>query len=666
MAVNMNSSDPNAVKKQTNLPLQDPNNPNAPVPLKQPQQNTTAPTIQPQQVQPVSTPQSQTSQLASNALQNASNQATAGFNSPTATQTSQLTQKLLTDPNQGYNPQQAVQSGLTQYDRSVADALEVARQGMVGASGSSVAQSGLQDLALRTAEGRSDVKNELEQSANERTTQNMLNALAAGQTTTAMEQGINSQNLNNVLNVLNAAEPQLQREENAINRGLEIAKVNQNAELQGYLTELQGKINQGLQTNKQDFEAVQNALDRDIARWTSEGNWNNALEAINLKGEIDAVAQESAQRWQTGERVATQVWSTGERLSQNDFTAAESYLDRLNKKAIADGDNETQKWVAEKNAELQLKMQTNEMEHDEKMSYLDMMYADALANKDAVRQKSILQFQSGLKIAEMEKQNGYDMAIEELRADTQTAIAEGNNETVTANLKAELEYRVNKDIEDRKIEWAANALQEKGLDMQVYQQQLDTIDDMIENYGIDPAMKTEFVKATLSGQGIDTSQFEQVDITTEAQKALSADFDMQMFQFGITHPEYVDQETGELNSEGLQKFNEYFNEYMYGELSPEKKEERRVAGYLGADDLAFAQEGDKYKINEPTTYNGLTIPPGEYSVIETKETYGSKFFGTKQSTFRTKLVNVETGEEFQVDKSQSGTEGNIVSNLWAG
>ena len=646
------------VKKPKNLQLQDPNNPDQPVNLTQP------PVITPQQVQPVSGGQTPTSQLAHQTLTQAQQQAQKGYQSPTLSGTSQLTQQLLNDPNRGFNASDYVKSGLTEYDRNTADAIETARRGLVGASGSSLAQSGLTDLALRTAEGRASLGNELRTTASDQERQNILNAIQAGQATTGLEQGVQRGNLQGLIDVIEAAQPQLDREENAINRGLEIAIANQNAQLQTYLTELQGKISKGLQTNAQDWQGIQNELDREIEKWSSEGNWDNALKAITLKGQIDQQAQESAQKWQTGERVATQSWTTTERLSAEDFTSAENFLDRTLQEAIANQDDATQRWVTEKQAELSLKMQTNDMAQERRMAYLNSELENAKADNDVGRQKTLLNFQQALRIKEMTVEYGYDKAIETMRGDIQKEIAAGNNLNAEAMQKAELEYRVNKDIEDRKIEWAANALQEKGLNMQLYQQQLDQIDDMIENYGIDPSFKTEFVKATLKGQGVDTTQFTQTDVTAEAQKALSAEFDMIKYQFAQSHAGMVDPNTGELTSDGLQAFNDYYNYTMYGELSPEMKEERRVAGYLGPDDLAFAEEGDKFNITEATDYNGITIPPGEYNVVKTEESYGSKFFGTQQSTYRVKLVDAN-GNEYQIDKSQSGKKGNIVSNLWA-
>jgi hypothetical protein len=139
----------NTVKKNNNLPMQDPNNPNAPMQIVQPQQPD------------------------SNAVQGAANQssmqinkmAQQGFSSPTIQATSQQTQELLKDPTQGQNYQQNINNRLAQQDRERAQAVETARQGLAGMSGSSLNQNALVDIALKGVEQRADLQTQLESEA---------------------------------------------------------------------------------------------------------------------------------------------------------------------------------------------------------------------------------------------------------------------------------------------------------------------------------------------------------------------------------------------------------------------------------------------------------------------------------------------------------------------
>ena len=301
-------------KKQTNLPLQDPNNPNQPVQLVS-QQNTPAP--QPQQVKPISAPQqnSQIQQVSDQSLIQANQLAQHGFQSPNAQLTSQQTQALLKDPNQGMDFDAYRRNQLSQLDSQQADALEAARQGLVGASGSSLAQNNLMGIALKGIENKANFTNQLDASIANQRSQNLLNALAAGRETTGMELGISEQNLNSLLAARGAAEPELNRQqtssENALNRALELTL--QSNDLQGNkeLAMLKQKLDSGLLTQEQEWKAAQAALDRAAEIALQQGDIAGQLQIQQLRAQIEAAAQESAQKWQTAERIATQAFTSG-------------------------------------------------------------------------------------------------------------------------------------------------------------------------------------------------------------------------------------------------------------------------------------------------------------------------------------------------------------------
>ena len=270
-----------ATKQKTNLPLQDPNNPAQPLPVQPPAQIQTVKPVQaPQQ------PQTELQQASDKSFMQANQLAQQGFQSPTAQVTSQKTQELLQNPNQGQNYQQYNQNRLEQFDRERADAMEAARQGLAGASGSSMAQTGLQELALKGIEGRADLQTDLDQTSAEQSYQNQLRALAEGRATTQMEQGISKQNIDALLQARQVSEPELERQfqgqQSAIDRGLEIAKANQNAELQTALTQLQGNIQSGLLIGanlKSAEDALNDSLKRDCC-----GNWQTPCN-LNHSGE---------------------------------------------------------------------------------------------------------------------------------------------------------------------------------------------------------------------------------------------------------------------------------------------------------------------------------------------------------------------------------------------
>ena len=383
---------------------------------------------------------------------------------------------------------------------------------------------------------------------------------------------------------------------------------------------------------------------------------------INNLATVGNMAEGGLNREATAELQAnSQAWQTSERISTEDFTATQNALDRIEERATRENNTALTKWVENKRAETTLRVQTNDMTHDEKMAYLNNELANAYADNDVERQKDILQFQGTITLNEMEKQHGYDVAIENIRGDIEKSIKEGDYANATALQTAELEYRVNHDIQEFALEKAAQELTAKGVNMDIIERQYNQI---AEAYGEEAA--NEFISTTLQEQGVDMSGYQIADKKSAALQAMAEEHEMMIEQFKQTHPQFVDQATGEITPDGLETFNDYFNFTMYGEMSDEMKEERRTAGYLGEDDIEFAQPGDKYLIETGTTAaNGMFVPPGEYSVVSEQNTEGQKFWGTQRDVERVYLVNNETGEKYMVDKTKSGTKGNIISGLWA-
>jgi len=355
----------------------------------------------------------------------------------------------------------------------------------------------------------------------------------------------------------------------------------------------------------------------------------------------------------------SQAWQTGERISSQDYNASQANLDRILEEAIQNKDIGQQQWAINKQGELQLKMQTNDMTQEEKMRYLDDQLAGAQADKDVGRQMQILDYQGILQAQEDERNFGYETALTNLKGNIDAAIASGNNTAAAALQAAEIKYRVDRDTKDFALQAAAQELEAKGINMEVIDTQYNQI---LEAYGQEAA--DEFIARTLQTQGVDMSKYQIADKQAQAEKALLAEFDAMKTQFGQTHQEAIDSKTGELSAEGLKAFNAYYNETMYGELTDETKERQRTAGYLNESDIPNAMVGDKFKFDAPASYNGQTIPAGEYVVEQNSDTYGSKFFGTRQSTTWTYLKGAD-GKEYHIAKKQSGREGNIVSNLWA-
>jgi hypothetical protein len=606
-------------KKHTNLPLQDPNNPNQPVQLVS-QQNTPAP--QPQQVKPISAPQqnSQIQQVSDQSLIQANQLAQQGFQSPNAQLTSQQTQALLKDPSQGMDFDAYRRNQLSQLDSQQADALEAARQGLVGASGSSLAQNNLMGIALKGIENKANFTNQLDASIANQRSQNLLNALAAGRETTGMELGISEQNLNSLLAARGAAEPELNRQqtssENALNRALELTL--QSNDLQGNkeLAMLKQKLDSGLLTQEQEWKAAQAALDRAAEIALQQGDIAGQLQIQQLRAQIEAAAQESAQKWQTAERIATQAFISQERLSTQDFQIAQMYLKQSIDQAAAEQDFERQKYLQSQEHQLQLKMQTNDMQYGEKMAYLNMQLQEARANNDVGRQKEILTFQHGQEMERIRLEQGFEASMQYAQQQFQQAMQKGEFAHAETMLQLQQSFQAEEAMKDRAVEYAQIALQQQGLNFDQEMAQYNAIAQ------INPEQAQLYLKSMLEGK----FDLKITDALESAKQALAADFELQKYQYALTHPESKNPE---------QDFYAFYNSNMYDEKSGAGLVDQIVQGVFNAQQirndpakLAAAEQAaiqwtpDQYKdkdgrntyrfksipaSNTPFTYNGQLL-----------------------------------------------------------
>lgn len=574
-----------ATKQKTNLPLQDPNNPAQPLPVQPPAQIQTVNPVQaPQQ------PQTELQQASDKSFMLANQLAQQGFQSPTAQVTSQKTQELLQNPNQGQNYQQYNQNRLEQFDRERADAMEAARQGLAGASGSSMAQTGLMELALKGIEGRADLQTDLDRTSAEQSYQNLLRALAEGRATTQMEQGISKQNIDALLQARQVAEPELERQfqgqQSAIDRGLEIAKANQNAELQTALTQLQGNIQSGLLMQEQTFKSAEDALNRQLEKEIAAGNWQNALELESLRGEIQAQAQQAQRDFERAERIATQSWTTTERIASQDFERASQYLQQEFAKATAEQDFERQKYLQEQEASLQLKMQTNEMDYGEKMAYLQHQLAEARANNDVEREKNVLTFTFSQEMERIRQQQGFEASMQYSQQQFQLAMQANDFTHAETMLTLQQNFQAEEAAKDRVIEMARVELQKRGVDMAQVEQQYNMIQAEIDAGRLQPEAAFQYMESTLGNLGID---FQMADAVETAKQALRAEFELQKEQFMLSHPEYV---AGSINGiptryteEGERAFLEFINTTMYGPDATETIQKDLINGVLTAQEI---------------------------------------------------------------------------------
>lgn len=473
----------------------------------------------------------------------------------------------------------------------------------------------------------------------------------------------------------------------------------------------------------QDYDAGQKYLDRETQKSMQMQDYYNSL---NLQ----------SNEFNQQETMAKLTSDLEEARADNDFGRAQ-ILEKLkgqieaglqddaqaSAKELAQMEQSNQRYLADQNANLQLKMQLQGFGHDEQLRYLDAQIAESKANGDTERSRQLMSYQTQLNIQELGAKAGYEEKKAYLDNELAKALQDNDFEHAEVLQKARLDQEAQQFSEEMIIKRAVQALEEKKVNIAQVENDYNKV---VEMFGEDSEAAHEFLINTLNANGIDTSgnEYAFVDATEQAKKALQAEYDLQKDQFIQTHPEYTDstfsidrdgidallqsnREVGkallqsinydlnrtitsqELESLGItpemikNNFNmvkqgnnisgtgaialdEYINSAIYGEETAAQKEAKANAGYLNASDLSTAAKGDKFNLTESATVNGKTIPAGKYYVDTSEVGHGNKFFGTAYTNTHTYLVDEKTGQKYEIDTSKSGTSGNIISNLWAG
>jgi len=551
---------------------------------------------------------------------------TAAMQQPQQTTTGQMvqqqTQQLLRDPYQGLDVTGYKQTVMDKLNRDLAQSAEAARQQLGATSQSGELRNEFLKNALIGAQIRSDTEAQTDYDLSALKQQRMIDALATGRAGMTSEQSAANDYINRLATASGLYEPGLQRQ----------ADIESQLRAQQYQTgERLGT--QAYQTGER--EATQ---------------------------QYQSAERQAQQAYQTAERLGTQAWSTDERLGEQDFSAIQANYDREMQQAIANQDDKRIRELQDASDKLALKMQTNDMTHDQSMAYLTAELENAKANSDYTREKNILAYQATLQAKENERNYNYDYSLTQLQGGINKEIAAGNNENAIALQKAELEYRVNHDIEEKALEQARIDLQKTGIDLEAFDKRVEYL-----TMSVGEEAAQEYIYNTLAEEGVDVSQYNIADKKQAAMKAMTDEFEMIQSQFAMSHannPELV--QDGVLTPEGLKKFDEYYNFTMYGELTPEQQEERDNAGVLGASDLLTALPGDKFKIDDPyqisfndsegRTITGDTIPPGNYAIKVKTDSQGSKLFGDYQDADMYYLVG-EDGQEHLLRIDYSSKKG---------
>jgi hypothetical protein len=499
---------------------------------------------------------------------------------------------------------------------------------------------------------------------------------------------------------------QFTAEQNAMNRTLEVSLKNLDLQGQTDLLNLKSQIDAKAVLNANSFTSAEAALDRAAAVAAQQGNIQAQKDVLTQKAALDLLAQQAQNEFTATLTKSTQTWQTGERISQDDFAKQTQAIDLAAKDAAQNKDIDAQKALETMKGNVQLQMQTQDMNQQEKMAYLNSQLADAKANNDVGRQMQIIGFQTTQDITKLMAAGEIDKAKAYIQQQYAVALQDNDAAHIQALELTKEQFTAKEDDENRALEQQKIDLQKAGVDMEKMDQTYTYLQGEVDAGRADPSVLTAFVQGVASKAGVTLTKPDP----QAAQKAAQKKYNDMLGQFALTHPEYVTyivpttmklpngrtinagtvldpkststdaaevikqlgagNLTPVVTQDGTKAFNEFFNSATYGELTPEEEATRANAGYLTAEDLPSAVGGDKFNLDEPTTFTdptgkSINIPAGKYTVKETTTSEGTKFFGTYKETTHEMLVDASGKEVGEISRNKGGGQGNIVSNLWA-
>ena len=511
--------------------------------------------------------------------------------SPLSGLVQQRTQQYLQDPNLGYDPRANIQNQMDQYNADQSKAMEASRQQLANTSQSGELQNEFLKNALTVSQGRANLQSTLTQQAADTTQKNYLNALASGREGMTAQQGETTSQIGNLATVRGMAEGERAQttgfQENveltkmgfsheeqmaALNNGYDLAKMekafgydtakmitasNLDTASKTELMKLQDSIDTGQLLKAQDFQAIQNNLDRQEKIALQKGDIEGQLQIQALRGEIDAKAQAAQNEFAKTERVATQAWQSGERIETQDFNKAMQYYDWAKKDAAQKNDIDAEKTIEQMRENTQLAMQTQEMGHEEKMAYINSQIAEAKANKDTDRQLLLINFQTTQELTTMAAQGTIDEAKITLQGNIQKAIAQGDHEAASAMQQAGFVFQSGEAAKDRNFEKYKFDLQQQGINI-----------DKLEEAYKSGAISVDAYQATLKKLG-DTMGIKVTPPDPLAtQKELTKIFNETKIQWSLSHPEYLNNPTDPnsgLSANGMSAFNDFYNSTLYND-----------------------------------------------------------------------------------------------------
>jgi hypothetical protein len=393
------------------------------------------------------------------------------------------------------------------------------------------------------------------------------------------------------------------------------------------LTELQGRINRNDLLTKLDFETLEGELDRDHQTAINNNDNETRLRIEEMQGSLQKEIQAADQRFTQAENLANRSWNTSERLEQNQFDAAEKVLDRDFARAEALEDRTLQAKIESDRSQLQLKLQTNDMTHDEKMTFINNDLETARLDGNVAREKELMKFGHGQEMDKIKQEQGFEQSLVYLKDNLAQAMATQDFERtkVLTEMQFVQEMKIHTDtmaIQNAKLE-----LEQQGVDMAKIDQQYNFLQNEISNGRLDPVVALDFLKSSLGAQLPSDFEFKEPNANA-IQDALTADYKNQQFQFALTIGDAdgdgkldagVYDDKGKfigLNNENLEQFTNHMTSTLYdiegGDITTNKRigiksGELEFSEFGGIDSPVYKSFQSDNSIPKLAVYDGLTF-----------------------------------------------------------
>lgn len=375
---------------------------------------------------------------------------------------------------------------------------------------------------------------------------------------------------------------QANAQENALNRALSYSLAEMDRATQLDSIALKGQVDSQLLSQQQDWQGVQNAIDRQLSltMQNNQNNWQSGENSLDrnltydmqtrdinaqqqlvvLKGQVDMAAQLAEQKFQEAQRIATQNWQTNERMSTQDWQTAVQYNEYKYNSALQQQDFEGQAYIQKMNNDLALTMQTADFNYNEKMAYLSSMLNEAKANNDVVRQSQLIEYQTNAEIRTMQESYGYEAASQAMQYKYEMAMQQNDQVAAQTLQRMNLEYQAIENEKNRQLQEIELKFQQNGIDLAAKEQEWAMLKDAVTGYAADKSSLVDYLNNTISQANITIKAPDPVDVYKQANLELEG----MKSEYLYTHPEYR-ADNGTMTQEGQDAFNKHYNATIWDE-----------------------------------------------------------------------------------------------------